>query len=59
MIDISTWGWPQWVSLALYGLMLVTHIVLHGKPGPNFNGPLYFISGSISLFILAWGGFFK
>lgn len=59
MIDVNTWGWPQWlmVSLTILSALIVTN--RHGQAQKPYNMNTFFISAIIHYWMLVAGGFFS
>ncbi|MER9176204.1 hypothetical protein NKH72_21750 [Mesorhizobium sp. M0955] len=59
MIDVNTWGWPQWLMLGLTIMSALIVTAKHGQPQKPYNMNSWFISSIISYWILIAGGFFS
>lgn len=59
-IDVSSWGWPQWTYIVLFGWILLANLFLDGTPksSSNYSAGAAFVSVALSAFILVSGGFF-
>ncbi len=60
IIDTTSWGWPQWVWLALMLANIAMGAALHGKPRTgNYSIGTAIVGAFIGLFIVISGGFFS
>lgn len=57
-IVFSSWGWPQYLYMALALLTLIGYITRHGKPRRPTNGYEGFCNFLIAFILLTAGGFF-
>ncbi|WLR90939.1 hypothetical protein [Shinella zoogloeoides] len=57
MIDVSTFGWPQWLILTWVIFVILAVAANHGKTFP-VRAPRVIIIWLIILIVLALGGFF-
>lgn len=59
MIDIATWGWPQYTFIVLLFIGWAIHASKHGELGPKYNFFVKTVGISLTLFLLTFGGFFN
>lgn len=58
VVDIASWGLPQWIYMLLALLTVVGAIAMHGKQRPDYNGYVGLCNFLLAFILLAWGGFF-
>lgn len=60
VVDISSWGWPQWLTASMYPLTLFMVFLLHGQPKTGkFSIWETLAISFVSAFILTAGGYFS
>ena len=58
-IDTDLWGWPQWIMISIWAIVLILTAFLHGKPRTgSHNLGTALIHVGLAAFILSKGGFF-
>ncbi len=57
-IVFSSWGWPQYVYMALALLTLLGYFTAHGKARPPYNGYVGLCNFLITFILLTAGGFY-
>jgi len=59
-INVSDWGFPQWILVVWLSLNFIGYIMLHGEPkAGNYNAWSAFATHAILFLLLCNGGFFR
>lgn len=59
MIEIATWGIPQWIIAIVLTFNVLTMYILHGRPRGDWDGGMIFFNALFNFSLLTWGGFFS
>lgn len=61
MVDVNSWGAPQFVLAGFYALVFLASYTLHGRPKPDlvWNGWSVAFQALLFIIVLGWGGFWS